>query len=133
MLDAYIGIPWAEHACGLEGSNCWGLLRLIYRDLRGIALPGYDEDYASEGEQCALSALIARSRETWDLLAPGAEQTFDGVLMRDGRFVSHIGMVVTPGRLIHVQRGDTSRIESYRVSPLKHRVVGFYRYRSEPA
>jgi hypothetical protein len=34
--------------------------------------------------------------------------------MREGRLRQHIGIVVTPGLLLHVERGETSRIERYR-------------------
>jgi hypothetical protein len=59
----------------------------------------------------------------------GEERAFDGVLMRNGRSLSHIGLVVEPGRLLHVVEGSESRIERYTAPPVSLRVAGFYRCR----
>jgi hypothetical protein len=53
------------------------------------------------------------------------------VLIREGRCVRHIGVVTSPGKVLHVQPGGTSRIEPYRVGLLAQRIVGFYRYRDD--
>ncbi|UFS77227.1 C40 family peptidase [Tardiphaga sp. 37S4] len=100
------------------------------RELRGIELPSYSDQYVTADDRKALAALIADELDPWDEIAPGQEQPFDAVLMREGRFPRHVGIVTEPGRLLHVSSGETSIIERYREGPLKHRVVGFYRYRT---
>ena len=37
--NKYVGLPWAWKGRTSEGVDCYGLLRLVYRDERGIALP----------------------------------------------------------------------------------------------
>ena len=72
--------------------------------------------------------MIAGELAPWREVPAGEEAPFDGVLMREGRFPRHIGMVTTPGRLLHVDHGETSRIESYRAGFMACRIVGFYRF-----
>ena len=98
------------------------------RELRGMELPSSDQ-YVTAYDRKALAALIADELDPWTEIAAGHEQAFDAVLMREGRFPRHIGIVTEPGRLLHVSAGETSMIERYREGPLKHRVVGSYRYR----
>jgi hypothetical protein len=65
------------------------------------------------------------------VIEPGQEQVFDVVLMREMGVIRHVGVVVQPGLLLHVQREGTSLIERYGHGPLKHRVAGFYRFRDQ--
>lgn len=130
-LDRFVGIPWVEKGRGFEGCDCWGLLRLVYLEECGVELPGYGERYETVADRAALAELIAGAKfEQWSEIPAGTERAFDAVLIREGREQTHIGLVVTPGRCLHVDRGNTSVIESYRHGPLKFRTVGFYRHQT---
>lgn len=130
IFDRFVGIPYLDRGRSLVGCDCWGLLREVYRELRGIDLPSYSDRYVTAADRRALSALIADELEPWDEVVRGQERAFDGVLMREAGVVQHIGVVTAPGQVLHVERGETSRIERYRTGPLSHRVVGFYRFRA---
>jgi cell wall-associated NlpC family hydrolase len=128
-FDRFVGLAYADKGRG-PAYDCWGLLWAVMRDLRGVRLPSYSDQYVTADDRVALARLIANELDPWDEIAAGAEQAFDAVLMREGKFPRHIGVVTEPGRLLHVSSGETSMIERYREGPLKHRVVGFYRYRA---
>lgn len=125
----YVGVPWIEKGREITGFDCWGCLRLVYLSERAITLPSLSDRYATIDDRDGL-ARLARDvvADSWCEIAQGQEQVFDAVLLREGREVSHVGMVVGSGRLLHVERGGTSLIEPYRTGVLKHRVVGFYRF-----
>ena len=128
-FDRFVGIPYADKGRDpATGVDCWGLVALVMRELRGIILPSYAEEYVTAADRAAMARLIAGRLDAWSMIVAGQEQPFDGVLMREGRFVRHIGIVTSPGRLLHVSKGMTSRIERYRSGSLANRVVGFYRY-----
>lgn len=128
-FDRFVGLAYADKGRG-PAYDCWGLLVAVMRDLRGVDLPSYSDQYVTADDRRALAALIAGELDPWDEIASGQEQAFDAVLMREGRFPRHVGIVTAPGRLLHISAGETSMIERYREGPLKHRVVGFYRYRA---
>lgn len=130
-FDRYIGLPWIDHGGDFSGVDCWGLLRLVYRNELGIELPSYSEKYARDADRRDIAALIAGEREPWDEIAQGHEQTFDGVLMRDGNVARHIGIVARSGRVLHVEHRRPSLIENYRAGTLRPRIVGFFRYRQK--
>jgi cell wall-associated NlpC family hydrolase len=129
MFDAFVGLPWLDKGRDGAGVDCWGLLCLVFAELRGIELPSYAEAYVTSADRRALAALIAGNLDAWEEVPATTEQPFDGVLMREGRFVQHIGVVVKPGLMLHVERGSTSAIERYRSGMFAHRVVGFYRFK----
>lgn len=130
-FDRFVGVPYVDKGRAPDGFDCWGCLRLVYRELRGIELPSYSGDYLTAADRRATAQLIAGHLGDWDEVAPGEERAFDGVLMREGRFPRHIGVITKPGMLLHVLEGETSRIEPYRYGRLKHRITGFYRYRDQ--
>lgn len=134
MIDfgRYVGIRYVEKGRGFEGVDCYGLLWLAHQCERGVCLPSYADRHADGATRRELSALIeGETRSTWRAIADGGEQAFDALLMRDGREVSHVGMVIEGSRVLHIERGKTSVIDRYRTGQLRHRVVGFYRF-NEP-
>lgn len=129
MFDRFVGIPYADKGRDAAGVDCWGLVCLVFAELRGIELPSYAERYVTGADRRAIAGLVAGELDPWAPVAPGDAQPFDGVLMREGRFPRHIGLVVGAGRMLHVQPGGTSQIERYGSGAIRPRICGFYRYR----
>jgi len=126
-----VGIPWLDKGRDREGCDCWGLARLVYREMLGVELPSYDGDYVSAGEQAEIDAAIvaARSLGNWHLVKTA--RSYDLALFRHGRHVSHIGIVVlASGLILHMMGEDSSKIESVSAPQHWRRLVGFYRYAS---
>lgn len=128
-FDRFVGIPYLDKGRSIVGLDCWGLLWIVFRELRGINLPSFAERYVTGSDRMAIARLIAGELDDWAAIPAGDEQAFDGVLMREGDFQRHIGIVTSPGMVLHVQSGETSRIERYRSGLLANRIAGFYRYR----
>lgn len=130
IFDRFVGIPYLDRGRSIVGLDCWGLLHLVYRELRGIELPSYAERYVTGSDRAEMARLIAGELDEWQEIEAGAEKIFDGVLMREGQFPRHIGVVTQPGMVLHVFEGQTSRIERYRSGILANRIVGFYRFKA---
>jgi cell wall-associated NlpC family hydrolase len=135
----YLKIPFLDRGAARDGADCWGFFRLILAEQCGIVLPDYSDvpagDWRAKVKQITAGAGEAAD---WEPIAAGTEQPFDAVLMRgqfrhDGRARSapvHIGAVVTPGALIHIEDGAGVTVVDYRRHMLvKNRVIAFYRYR----
>jgi cell wall-associated NlpC family hydrolase len=136
--ESYLAIPFAERGQSRTGCDCWGLVRLILAEQRGVDLPAYAEigDHAVRAKVRAIREA-AGGGAGWREIAAGAEDEFDAVLMRGiigkpGRRVRaplHIGVVTRPGMLIHIEQGVGVSLADYRRHPaLRSRVLGFYRY-----
>lgn len=101
---------WADRYVGLPGEGpdpCWLLVRQVWADMLGHALPRFD---GSVGEAQAVFDHEAVARGFIDVKI-GQEQPFDAVLMRgEGRGV-HIGIVAAPGLVLHVMRNALSCVE----------------------
>ena len=124
----FIGLPYVEFGRDRGGVDCWGLAKLVYAEILGIELPSYIERYTSPEERRELDALIhsVADGETWVNTAHAA--TFDIAVFRRGHMEAHVGVVVSPGLMLHTSAGDHSRLEHYSSGRWAHRLTGIYRH-----
>lgn len=136
--EKYLDIPFVDRGASFKGCDCFGAVQLIYREECGINLPTYP-GVASAMDVAAFRTIVREAAgPQWDDVEPGREQDFDVVLLSgiievEGRKASrptHVGLVVQPGRLIHIEQGTGVSVVDYRRHPsVKNRVISFHRYR----
>lgn len=126
----YVGLPWRDRGRGPEGWDCWGLVRLVYDERLGIALPSYDEAYPSSVEGAEIERLIGRRREDGPWVEVSDPEPFDVILFRQGRHDSHVGLVVDRTHMLHMMEAGQSRIERFDTPQWSRRFQGFARHAS---
>jgi probable lipoprotein NlpC len=127
-FDKYVGLQYGFKGRG-PTYDCYGLVILVYREMAALELPSFAESYTSDDDRRELNALISNQLTPWIEIPWGQERPLDCVLMREGRCIRHIGVVVKPGYVLHVSKANESQIERYRESALRRSVVGFYRHK----
>jgi cell wall-associated NlpC family hydrolase len=133
--DVYIGIPWragGRHDDGHAGGNsagldCWGLLRRIYAEQLQLRLPSFDGTDALDG--AAIAATMQGNMSAWREVA--VPQPFDGVLLRKGRDLCHVGVVVRGRQFLHVDSDCAAQIERLDSPLWRRRFIGFYRHAAQ--
>ncbi|KAB2937398.1 NlpC/P60 family protein [Hyphomicrobium sp.] len=131
----FVGLPWKEKGRDRTGIDCWGLCTLVYGERLGIVLPHYTEAYVSAQERAEIDALFGANacRQPWGQVPAGEEREFHIALMRCAGLLAHVGLVIGGGRMLHVERGGASQIESYASGRWRHRLVGFYAHEARHA
>ena len=117
----YTGIPYLVRGDTFDGCDCWGLVRIVYRDL-GIELPSY-ADYAGEIGGL-VDGLVAD--DIWHEVDEPAP--LDVVLLRADWTDYHIGLIIGPGMMLHTVDLKNSCIENYNRPYWRPRLRGFFRY-----
>jgi len=128
-LAGYIGIPYQPGGRTRAGLDCWGLVTMVWAETFGHALPPYEGQpwgLGASADEVAASARAFADRFT--RIEPGQEALGDGILLMIAGAPIHIGLVVEPGKMLHIADGAASCIENYRNSVWSKRVAGFYRY-----
>lgn len=127
--NKFIGIRQQDFGRTRAGCDCWGLAHVIYQEELNISLPDY-LGYTSPDEQGEVEALIDGATAT-PLWVPvnGPALAFDIAVFRQGRFSSHVGIVVRHGLMVHVNGTDQSKLEQYKTGKWHHRLQGHYRHR----
>lgn len=125
----YIGIPFAEFGRNRLGCDCWGLVRLVYADRLGVELPSYTGDYTGTAERDELDRLIAGHMGPWRRVDdPGL---FDVVLVRIAGRACHVGVIVGPATMLHIERGIDASIARLTSPVWSRRIDGYYRHESQ--
>ena len=119
-----------ERGDGTSGLvDCWGLIRMIYRQELQIDLPAYSEI----GTRDILNVL-RRMRTDAAKLWYRVEHTavFDIVAMTSeyGRRVAHVGILIDPHNMMHSDIGVGVCIQTIDHPTVRTRIVGFYRHGS---
>ncbi|KQZ31574.1 hypothetical protein ASD50_14995 [Mesorhizobium sp. Root552] len=127
-FDEYVGLPWLDRGRDREGTDCWGLLAMVYAERFGIVLPSFRDDYQTAADGEAVAGLINGHRSEWTEVPAGEERPGDALLMSLAGMPRHIGVVVCKGLVLHIERGAGSLIEGYHSMRLRRRVLGFFRH-----
>ena len=137
--DRYIGLPFAEGGRGPAAFDCWGLVAAVLRVECSIEVEPFADikTYDSPAVAARVAAEIART--DWLLVDRAGAQAFDVAIMlvtrrlmgRDtARTLSHIGIVVAPNRLLHIERETRSVCVRFSSPSVAWRLHSFYRHRS---
>ncbi len=124
----YIGIPYKEKGRARDGADCWGLVRLVYKDQYEIELPSFIEVYEAQDSN-QIAELFATRREGWEQVAEPREG--DVVALRVFGEITHVGVIAAPGTFLHVRRGIEAVIERLDSPMWKHRIEGYFRYKEK--
>lgn len=116
-LNRYIGIPYRDHGRDRDGLDCWGLVDLIYREVRGITLPDYRRFYADADDAPGVAALLGMAAlgqvqvGGWKPVPAGEERPLDVLLLRLGHLACHTALLAGGGDFLHVMRGRSTALE----------------------
>jgi cell wall-associated NlpC family hydrolase len=121
----YIDIRFKAGGRGRHGCDCWGLFRMVYRDEFGIFLKRYSGLYQSMTDTTGLLALFMLENSAWEKVE--SPRVGDGILLRVMGHPIHVGIVVSPNRMLHIERKLWSVIEPFDSIRWSKRVLGFYR------
>jgi len=132
----WIGTPYRHQAaCRGAGCDCLGLVRGLWREIRGAEperLPAYSMDWSEPARQEALWQAAARHLVVKPLTdeAPGDVILFR---MREGSVAKHLGIVAGTGAaasFIHAYSGH-GVVECALSAPWRRRIVARFAFPEE--
>ena len=125
----YVGLPFKEHGRDRDGTDCFGLVRAVLAERFGLHLPAYVEGYASTEDAEDIARIIRGEMAPWRPVPAGAERPGDVVLTRMLNHPMHVGLVVAPGWMLHIEEGIDADLDRYDGARWRRRMIGIYRHR----
>ncbi len=123
--NKYIGIPYKDKGRDLDGIDCWGLVRLVYKQEYNISLPSFSDEYIQQDVD-RIQDLISQYKEGWEPLDSPEEGCV--VLFRVLGTESHIGVAVNSTHFLHAREGQDSAVESFSSPHWNKRIIGYFKY-----
>jgi len=125
-LYNYIGIPFKNRGDSVTGTDCYGLVRLVYKEKLGITLhKATSSAFASRNIE---TEFLAETSSSW-LKVPELEP-FDVIAMahdsRHPEVIQHFGIYLGDGKMLHTLKQIGSHI--VKIDEYKHYIKGYYRY-----
>lgn len=124
--NKYINIPFIDGGRSLEGADCWGLARLIYKEEFNIELPSFSGEYDINNPKL-LQEMIVQHKEGWQQLDTPEEGCI--VVFRMFGAESHIGVAINATQFVHAREKYASAVENFSSVEWKNRIVGYFKYR----
>jgi len=130
--QAYLGVPYVEKGRDRSGWDCWGMVRHILAEQRGLVLPSYTERYTTDRDRLEIEALMrGEILEHWTMIPLSDARPFDGVLIRILGHPIHCGLVVQPPFFLHAIRRIGTVMERWDSAIWEKRVLGAARWSHE--
>lgn len=126
-LSEYIGLEFQAHGRGPR-YDCWGLVRLFYRNEMGVVLPKFAGAYFDVKDAENIAPLVDAEKKAgrWEKVS-GPE--WGNVLLFNvaGRPI-HVGVSIDHRKMLHIEKGKNSVIEEFTSRKWKPRTEGCYRF-----
>jgi cell wall-associated NlpC family hydrolase len=105
---------------------------LAFKDLLGVELPSYVDDYMNAADEDEIAALMdSEQTSTPDWIPVADRRPFDLLRLRAGSRGAHCGIFVKPPMFLHtLDDGIKSRIDDASRMSWNHRIEGVLRHRS---
>lgn len=134
--DKYIGLEYVHQGRDFNGVDCYGLVRLVYKEELGIYLPNdfeYTFDWRREGCDHIVEGLhkLVDGHSIVEVPKPYlySIKPYDGVILyHTGRLkiADHMGIYLGDNKLLHINSKIKSMIS--RFDRWEHRIHGVFRY-----
>lgn len=129
----YMGIPFRVGGRDFTGVDCYGLVRLVYHLERSILLPESDTPYHETGP--GVSPLVTRGALTgpWRVVTGEMESAFDVLVINEGGEPCHLGLVLSPGWMLHAAHGHGVGVSPHSSMRFRNRIAYRVRYNADSA
>jgi cell wall-associated NlpC family hydrolase len=125
IIKRYLGIPYKHRGRTAEGLDCYGLIKMVYRDI-GIELMDINDEYTEDWSWKGRNHFIENYQKQW--MKVPAPHRMDLVAFHNGKgIVNHAGIVLSGSSFIHTCNAGTVLSKLDQPTWYK-RIEGFYRY-----
>lgn len=134
-FNKYVGIPFEIGGRDLTaGLDCYGLVRSVLMQEKGVVLPKLEIFQYDKSTDKNLGSRLKAFMDSYDFphelkQVVDTIQPFDILWLRSLHPI-HYGIVISENKMLHVELGKDSVIESFCEGRWKNKVLGAYRHDS---
>ena len=122
FLESISEVPYVLYGRDRSGLDCWGLITLAYKELKGIELPEYTEQYSNKRLSRVSSIMTGEKQDDLKYKKIDKPSILCIVLIKYKSIPVHCGIYVGNNKIAHIDKGHMVCIESLN----NFNVEGFY-------
>jgi len=130
LINKYLGFPYKHQGRDVNGVDCWGLIKLVYKDFLNVDLLDTKEDYANDWAVQGKNYFIENYYKEWDKTENPI--LLDIVLFKNiNGIANHAGLYLSQNKILHTCKLGTiiTKLNSFNLFKLT--LEGFYRYKNK--
>lgn len=129
FIEEAVAVPYTPFGRDKSGWDCWGLIYIAYKELLGLSLPSYREDYTDPENRLEVHALFEQGKNAPEWHKVESPDLLDLVLLRISGGTWHVGLIVKKGWMLHSLKTGTHCVRTSAIQWAK-RIDSYYRHES---
>lgn len=123
----FVGIPHEYAKASFESADCYGLLRLVYREVFSIEIPDLEEQLQSVAKDAVkIRELVERDSAAW--IKVEEPEIGDAVVLNFFGRPTHVAVYVGDKRILTTTPRHTSVVDDLRSYRWKNKIEVCYRH-----
>lgn len=133
MVDTkpYVGIPFKHMGRTLEGLDCWGLVKMVFKDVRGVDLWDPGQEYPPDWSKDGADYFMENWTKQWERVEEPAELDLLILHTKNGK-ANHVGVMIDSSRFLHCPKAGVviGTLANFKANSL---VEGYFRFKEKAA
>ncbi|QKF72792.1 hypothetical protein AFAEC_0601 [Aliarcobacter faecis] len=127
MIDKFIGIPFVSRGRSFKGCDCYGLVKLYYKEVLNIEIP--ETIITADQPRRTFANYLNEISKNWSLTNPSKNVVIAmAVNAEHPSLVTHFAVMIDEKRFIDTRENMSSYLTSIDDEKVKNQIKGFYKW-----
>ena len=127
MISKFIGIPFVSKGRSFNGCDCYGLVKLYYKEILNIDIP--ETIITAEQPRRTFANYLNEISKNWTATTPAKNVVVAmSVNAEHPSLVTHFAVMIDDKRFIDTRENMSSYLTSIDDERIKNQIKGFYKW-----
>jgi murein DD-endopeptidase len=127
MISKFIGIPFVSKGRSFNGCDCYGLVKLYYKEILNIDIP--ETIITAEQPRRTFANYLNEISKNWTATTPAKNVVVAmSVNAEHPNLVTHFAVMIDDKRFIDTRENMSSYLTSIDDEKIKNQIKGFYKW-----
>lgn len=127
MIDKFIGIPFVSQGRSFRGCDCYGLVKLYYKEILNIEIP--ETVITAEQPRRTFANYLNEISKNWTPTVPSKNAVVAmAVNAEHPTLITHFAVMIDDKRFIDTRENMSSYLTSIDDEKIKNQIKGFYKW-----
>ena len=127
MISKFVGIPFVSKGRSFNGCDCYGLVKLYYKEILNIDIP--ETIITAEQPRRTFANYLNEISKNWTATTPAKNVVVAmSVNAEHPNLVTHFAVMIDDKRFIDTREDMSSYLTSIDDERIKNQIKGFYKW-----